>query len=168
MATIIGEKDLVGSLIDRRTDINHSASCCLKSRCTPGKERRGTRWEHEAVLEAAQKRLDHDPEKLRLRKQTIEHPFGTIKAWMGSSHFQMKMLKHVGTEMSLHVLAYNLKRVMKILGIKPLPPSASKCHAPPHVWASFPKGLTVPRQPLSHRPISGDPNTKISVGPSIS
>lgn len=95
-------------------------SCSLKSRCTPSKQRRVSRWEHEAVLEAAQKRLDQDPGKLRLRKQTIEHPFGTIKAWMGSSHFRMKTLKHASTEMSLHVLAYNLKRVMNIMGIRPL------------------------------------------------
>ena len=51
---------------------------------------------------------------------TVEHPFGTIKAWMGATHFQMRTLKHVATEMALHVLAYNLKRVMNILGIRPL------------------------------------------------
>ena len=55
-----------------------------------------------------------------VRRQTVEHPFGTIKSWMGSTHFQMKTLKHVGTEMALHVLAYNLTRVMNIVGIKPL------------------------------------------------
>ena len=79
-----------------------------------------TRWAHEAVLDAVQRRLDQDPGKLRLRKQTVEHPFGTIKAWMGASHFKMKTLKHVSTEMSLHVLAYNLRRVMNILGVRPL------------------------------------------------
>ena len=94
--------------------------CSLKPRCTPSKERRVTRWAHEAVLDAVQKRLDHDPGKLHLRKQTIEHPFGTIKAWMGASHFKMKTLKHVSTEMSLHVLAYNLRRVMNIMGVRPL------------------------------------------------
>ena len=98
-----------------------NCQCCpLKSQCTPGKQRRVTRWEHEAVLESAQERLERDPEKMLTRKQTVEHPFGTIKAWMGASHFQMKTLKHVRTEMSLHVLAYNLKRVMNILGIRPL------------------------------------------------
>ena len=98
-----------------------NCQCCpLKSQCTPGKQRRVTRWEHEAVLESAQERLDRDPEKMLTRKQTVEHPFGTIKAWMGASHFQMKTLKHVSTEMSLHVLAYNLKRVMNIMGIRPL------------------------------------------------
>lgn len=54
------------------------------------------------------------------RKQTVEHPFGTIKAWMGATHFQTRTLNKVNTEMSLHVLAYNLKRVMNIMGIKPL------------------------------------------------
>lgn len=95
-------------------------TCHLKSQCTPKKQRRVSRWEHEAILDAAQERLDHDPDKLRLRKQIVEHPFETIKTWMGASHFQMKTLKHVATEMSLHVLAYNLKRVMTIMGIKPL------------------------------------------------
>ena len=99
---------------------SHCQSCRLKSQCTPSKERRVTRWEHEAVLEAAQQRLDRDPDKMRLRKQIVEHPFGTIKYWMGATHFQMKTLKHVSTEMSLHVLAYNLQRVMNIMGIKPL------------------------------------------------
>jgi hypothetical protein len=92
-------------------------ACALKSKCTTGKERRISRWEHEAVLEAVQARLDRNPEKMRLRRQTVEHPFGTIKAWMGSTHFQMKRLKNVRTEMALHVLAYNMKRVMRILGV---------------------------------------------------
>ena len=78
------------------------------------------RWEHEAVLEAMQARLDRQPELMRLRRCTVEHPFGTIKHWMGWTHFLMRTLAHVRTEMSLHVLAYNLKRVMRILGIGPL------------------------------------------------
>ena len=92
-------------------------ACALKRKCTTGKERRISRWEHEAVLEAVQARLDRNPEKMRLRRQTVEHPFGTIKSWMGSTHFQMKRLKNVRTEMALHVLAYNMKRVMRILGV---------------------------------------------------
>jgi hypothetical protein len=92
-------------------------ACALKSKCTTGKERRISRWEHEAVLEAVQARLDRNPDKMRLRRQTVEHPFGTIKSWMGSTHFQMKTLKHVSTEMALHVLAYNMKRVIRILGV---------------------------------------------------
>lgn len=95
-------------------------ACALKSKCTTGRERRVTRWEHEAILEAMQDRLDCDPEIMRVRRQTVEHPYGTLKAWMGSTHFLTRTLKHVSTEMSLHVLAYNLKRVMDILGIKPL------------------------------------------------
>ena len=94
--------------------------CSMKQQCTAGKERRIKRWEHEAVLEAMQERLDRDPDKMRLRRETVEHPFGTIKSWMGSTHFQMKTLKRVGTEIALHVLAYNLKRVMNIMGIGPL------------------------------------------------
>ncbi|MEE9359157.1 MAG: IS1182 family transposase [Hyphomicrobium sp.] len=95
-------------------------TCSIKSRCTTGKERRITRWEHEHVLEAVQRRLDEHPEKMRQRRETVEHPFGTIKSWMGATHFQMKTLKRVSTEMALHVLAYNLKRVMNIIGIGPL------------------------------------------------
>jgi hypothetical protein len=78
------------------------------------------RWEHEHVLEDVQRRLDEHPEKMRRRRETVEHPFGMIKFWMGYTHFQMKTLKRVGTEMALHVLAYNLKRVMNIIGIHPL------------------------------------------------
>ena len=92
-------------------------ACSLKDQCTTGRERRISRWEQEAVLETVQARLDRNPDKMRLRRQTVEHPFGTIKSWMGSTHFQMKTLKHVGTEMALHVLAYNMKRVMSILGV---------------------------------------------------
>jgi len=95
-------------------------ACALKSKCTTGQERRISRWEHEAVLETVQARLDRNPDKMRLRRQTVEHPFGTIKSWMGSTHFQMKTLKHVSTEMALHVLAYNMKRVMSILGVSEL------------------------------------------------
>ena len=91
--------------------------CPIKAQCTTGDYRRITRWEHEAVLEAMQDRLDRQPEIMRVRRQTAEHPFGTLKLWMGTSHFLTRTLKRVRTEMSLHVLAYNLKRVMRILGI---------------------------------------------------
>ncbi len=104
----------------RRYWTNVCQNCAIKDQCTTGKERRITRWQHEHVLEAVQRRLDEHPEKMRQRRETVEHPFGTIKSWMGSTHFQMKTLKRVGTEMALHVLAYNLKRVMNILGIGPL------------------------------------------------
>lgn len=91
-------------------------TCSMKSQCTTSTERRIARWEHEAVLEAVQLRLDQKPEMMRLRRQTAEHPFGTLKAWMGYTHFLTKKLPNVRTEMSLHVLAYNLKRTMKLLG----------------------------------------------------
>ena len=104
-------------LVLRRYWTKACQSCAIKHSCTTGKERRITRWEHERVLEAVQRRLDEHPEKMRQRRETVEHPFGTIKSWMGSTHFQMKTLKHVGTEMALHVLAYNMKRVMRILGV---------------------------------------------------
>lgn len=92
-------------------------SCALKDRCTPGTERRVTRWEHEDILEEAQHRLDRFPDAMRIRRDTVEHPFGTFKLWMGSSHFLTRTLKRVSTEMSLHVLVYNLKRVMSIVGV---------------------------------------------------
>jgi transposase len=92
-------------------------ACALKSKCTTGQERRIRRWEHEAVLETVQARLDQNPDKMRMRRQTVEHPFGTIKAWMGATHFLMRTLPNVATEMALHVLAYNMKRVMQILGV---------------------------------------------------
>jgi hypothetical protein len=96
---------------------NECESCVIKHRCTTGKERRIRRWEHEEILERVQKRLDDDPSKVSLRSKTVEHPFGTIKAWMGATHFKMKTMKHVGTEMALHVLAYNMTRVIAILGV---------------------------------------------------
>ena len=94
--------------------------CLLKKDCTPGPQRRVTRWEHEAVLDEMQARLDHAPEMMRIRRQTVEHPFGTIKAWMGATHFLTRTIERVSTEMSLHVLAYNMKRVIKLLGSEAL------------------------------------------------
>jgi transposase len=107
-------------LILRRYWTNACQSCPIKKNCTSGKERRITRWEQEHVLEAVQRRLDEHPEKMRQRRETVEHPFGTIKARMGATHFLMKTLPRVASEMALHVLAYNLTRVMNIIGIPPL------------------------------------------------
>jgi transposase len=90
--------------------------CALKSQCTPSTERRVRRWEHEAVLEEMQARLSNAPDMMRIRKRTVEHPFGTLKQWMGATHFLTRKLNGVSAEMSLNVLAYNLKRVMKIIG----------------------------------------------------
>jgi len=94
--------------------------CPIKSQCTQGKYRFVRRWEHEAVVEALQERLDREPERMWVRRETAEHPFGTIKSWMGSTHFLTRGLSSVSTEMSLHVMAYNLKRMMNIFGVKPL------------------------------------------------
>ncbi len=107
-------------LVLRRYWTNACQGCAIKGQCTTAKERRVTRWEHEHVLEAVQRRLDEHPEKMRQRRETVEHPFGTIKARMGATHFLMKRLKNVRTEMALSVLAYNLTRVMNIMGIEPL------------------------------------------------
>ena len=94
--------------------------CSLKSQCTTGPERRITRWEHEQLLEAVQQRLDANPQAMRQRRETVEHPFGTMKARMGATHFLAKTLPKVAAEMALSVLAYNLTRVMNIVGAKPL------------------------------------------------
>jgi DDE family transposase len=107
-------------LVLRRYWTNACQGCTIKHSCTTGKERRITRWEHEHVLEAVQRRLDEHPEKMRQRRETVEHPFGTIKARMGATHFLMKTMPHVASEMALHVLAYNLTRVMNIMGVQPL------------------------------------------------
>jgi len=91
--------------------------CPIKDQCTPSDYRRVRRWEHEEVLERVQQRLDRKLDAMTLRRRTVEHVFGTLKHWMGTTHFLTKTLAHVGTEMSLQVLAYNLKRVMRILGM---------------------------------------------------
>lgn len=108
------------------TDINFyrhltaCSNCHLKSRCTTEKLRRIRRWEHEDVLDDIERRLEEKPDAMKIRRSTVEHPFGTLKAWMGHTHFLTKTRKKVTTEMSLHVLAYNFKRVLNIIGIGPL------------------------------------------------
>jgi transposase len=91
--------------------------CPLKRQCTTSSYRRVARWEHEAVLEAMQRRLDRKPDAMTVRRRTIEHVFGTLKHWMGSTHFLTRGIQHVATEMSLYVLAYNFKRLIKLLGM---------------------------------------------------
>jgi len=111
---------------DRKDDIDiyrHLTACftCpLKPRCTPDKLKRIKRWKHEGVLDKMQARLDRMPHAMGIRRQTVEHPFGTLKAWMGSTHFLTKTLEKVRTEMSLHVLAYNIKRLIQMFGVGPL------------------------------------------------
>jgi transposase len=109
-----------GLVLHRYWNLSACGTCELKAQCTPAKERRVTRWEHEAVIEAMQARLDQRPKAMRVRRATVEHVFGTLKAWMGSTHFRMRTLEKVQTEMSLHVLAYNLRRMISILGVAPL------------------------------------------------
>jgi transposase len=111
---------------DRKDDIDHYRhltacfTCPLKANCTPDKLKRLKRWQHEDVLEKMQARLDRMPDAMGVRRQTVEHPFGTLKAWMGSTHFLTRSLEKVRTEMSLHVLAYNMKRMIQIFGVQPL------------------------------------------------
>jgi transposase len=109
-----------GQTLHRYWNLSSCRTCPLKSQCTPAKERRITRWEHEAVIEAMQRRLDREPRAMRIRRQTVEHVFGTLKAWMGATHFKTRRLKNVASEMSLHVLAYNLKRAIAVVGVQPL------------------------------------------------
>ncbi len=99
---------------------NACNTCPLKAKCTTGPQRRIKRWEHEAVLERVQDRLDRNLDAMRVRRSTAEHPFGTIKAWMGATHFLMQTLPKVASEMALCVLAYNMKRVINILGVASL------------------------------------------------
>jgi hypothetical protein len=94
--------------------------CPIRGQCTTSKNRRISRWEHEDMIDVAQDRLAHMPLAGRLRRQTVEHAFGTLKSWMGATHFLMRRLPRVRTEISLHVLAYNLKRAIQILGVRPL------------------------------------------------
>jgi hypothetical protein len=109
-----------GLTLHRYWDRSSCQACRLKPRCTPSVERRVTRWEHEEVVDAMQRRLDLAPYSMRTRRKLVEHPFGTIKAWTGSAHLLTKRLKNVKTEISLHVLAYNPKRVVAIVGTQPL------------------------------------------------
>lgn len=106
-----------GGLMMNRYWSSACPRCAIKAQCTPSDYRRVSRWEHQAVLDAMERRLDLAPDSMRIRRQTAEHPFGTIKSWMGSTHFLTRTLKRVSTEMSLQVLAYNLKRVMNLLGV---------------------------------------------------
>lgn len=99
---------------------SHCPRCTIKEQCTPSGYRRVSRWEHQAVLEDMQIRLDRASDSMRIRRQTVEHPYGTLKLWMGSAHFLTRTLGRVSTEMSLQVLAYNLKRVIKILRVTAL------------------------------------------------
>ena len=99
---------------------NACKTCPLKAKCTAGKERRIARWEHEAIVDDVQQRLDKNPDAMRTRRETVEHPFGTMKLRMGATHFLCKTLPKVATEMALCVLTYNLTRVLNIVGVEKL------------------------------------------------
>src|SRR5262250_1894632 len=105
---------------DRYRHLSACSTCPLRPRCTPTQRRIIKRWEHEDVLDRMQDQLDRMPDAMAVRRQTVEHPFGTLKAWMGATHFLTRTLDKVRTEMSLHVLAYNLKRMITIFGVGPL------------------------------------------------
>ena len=107
-------------LVVRRYWASVCQSCPVKARCTTGKERRITRWEHEHLVDEMRDRMSRDPALMVLRRSTVEHPFGTIKAWMGATHFRMRTLRNVRTEMAFHVLAYNIKRMIALVGVRGL------------------------------------------------
>ena len=104
----------------RRYWTNACKACALKSRCTTGHERRASRWEHEHLVEASNARRRSPAAPMSVRRSTVEHPFGTIKSWTGPCHFLTRRLSGVGTEMALNVLAYNIKRIITLLGVKGL------------------------------------------------
>lgn len=106
--------------IDHYRNVSACQSCALRSRCTTEYVKRGKRWKREAVIDAMQKRLDLLPNAMGIRRRTVEHVFGTLKSWMGSTHFLTRTLKNVRTEMSLCVLACNMKRMIQIMGIQSL------------------------------------------------
>ena len=107
-------------LLVHRYWTNVCQTCPVKARCTTGKERRITRWEHEYLVDAMRDRMGRDPALMALRRSTAEHPFGTIKDWMGATHFRMRTLRNVRTEMAFHVLAYNIKRMISLIGVRGL------------------------------------------------
>lgn len=109
-----------GGLQVRRYRINECQTCPQQHRCTSGKKRRITRWNHEHLIDEMRERLRRDLDPMTLRRCTVEHPFGTIKAWMGTTHFLTRCLKNVRTEMALNVLAYNIKRMVALVGIRRL------------------------------------------------
>ena len=107
-------------LLMRRYWTNACKACDLKSRCTTGQERRVSRWEHEHLVEASNARRRSPAAPMSVRRSTVEHPFGTIKSWTGPCHYLTRRLPGVRTEMALNVLAYNIKRMIALVGIKGL------------------------------------------------
>jgi transposase len=120
--------------------------CPLKDKCTPSSQRRVTRWEHQDVLDEMQARLEQTPDAMRIRRSTVEHPYATIKAWMGATHFLTKGLERVKAEMSLHVLAYNFRRLISLLGIEGML-AAIRVHARFPMLQRLLKALFLPTLP---------------------
>jgi len=118
--SFVSHKRETGGLDLRRYATTECGTCPMKACCTTSAQRVVTRWEHEHLLEDVQRRLDENPQAMRVRRETVEHPFGTIKMRMGATHFLMKRLNNVKTEIALSVLAYNLTRVINIMGAGPL------------------------------------------------
>lgn len=108
------------NLVVHRYWTNVCQTCEINARFTTGKERGITRWEHEHLVDEMRDRLSRDPNLMGLRRSTAEHPFGTIKTWMGATHFRMRTLRNVRTEMAFHVLAYNIKRMIAVVGVSGL------------------------------------------------
>src|SRR5208282_872130 len=115
-----GDDFVYDAKADQYRNLTACLTCALKPQCTADRVKRVKRWQHEGVLDKMQARLDRMPEAMTIRRQTVEHTFGTLKAWMGATHFLTKTLKNVRTEMSLQVLAYNMKRMINRFGVKPL------------------------------------------------
>lgn len=106
--------------MDQYRNLTACHTCALRPRCTPEKVKRVKRWKDEAVLDVMQARLDRMPNAMVVRRQTVEHVFGTLKSWTSGAHILTKTLEKVRTEMSLSVLAYNIKRMIRLFGVQPL------------------------------------------------
>lgn len=104
----------------RRCRTGECGNPSIKSRCTTGQERRITRWQHEHLIEKALTRLKSTSEPMTVRRSAVKHPFATIKAWMGATHFLTRRLPRVKTGMALNVLAYTIKRMVALIGIRNL------------------------------------------------
>jgi transposase len=110
-------REEAGKLINVYFNQKACGACSSRSSCTAGKEKRIRRWEHEAVLDAMERKLDAMPDAMAIRRCTVEHVFGTIKGWMGATHFRTRGLKNVTAEASLAILAYNIKRAIAVAGV---------------------------------------------------
>ena len=154
----------------RYWDVPNCTACRLKTHCTSAPFRRVARWKHEGVVDATLNRLELAPDAMTIRRRAVEHPFGTLKSWMGATHFLTKGLEKVRTEMSLHVLAYNLRRTSANHVCAPPPPnavltlrgraprvsrSASELITPRYPWLSRRSGRSIRQAPSVAAPPHG-------------